>query len=568
MTTATSSSIANVGLRLSETARQMPDAPGVVTVRPRRSSDRARQYDIHTFRELDDDTNRIATGLRKLGIPPQTRLALLVRPGYDFIALVFALFKAGMVPVLIDPGMGIGRVLGCLREVEPEGFVAIPAAHAIRTVLRRRFPRARWNVTVGRRWFWGGPTLDEVRRAGAGPVELAETHANDPAAIIFTSGSTGSAKGVLYRHGNFCQQVDELRAMYGFEPGGVDVGGFPHFALFNCGLGVTTIVPDMDFSRPARVDPRNIVEAVNDWKATQAFGSPAMWNVVGRYCEKEQIRMRTLRRVFSAGAPVPPHVLRRMKEAIDPEGDVYTPYGATEALPVASIAASEVLAETAERSADGAGTCVGRRFPGIRWKVIRIVDGPIAEMGDIEELPPGEIGELMVTGGVVTREYVTQTHANALHKVRDGNEVWHRMGDVGYLDERDRFWFCGRKSQRLETARGPMFTVCCEAIANRHTDVFRSALVGVGPTGKQRPVMIVEPWPERRPQSSAERQRLLGEVRELCQSHRLTAGISDFFLNDRLPVDVRHNAKINREVLGVWAAQRARETASGMATES
>jgi acyl-coenzyme A synthetase/AMP-(fatty) acid ligase len=142
------------------------------------------------------------------------------------------------------------------------------------------------------------------------------------------------------------------------------------------------------------------------------------------------------------------------------------------------------------------------------------------------------------------------------------------MGDVGYLDERDRFWFCGRKSQRLETARGPMFTVCCEAIANRHADVFRSALVGVGPTGKQRPVMIVEPWPERRPQSSAERQRLLGEVRELCQSHRLTAGISDFFLNDRLPVDVRHNAKINREVLGVWAAQRARETASGMATES
>jgi len=472
------------------------------------------------------------------------------------------------VPVLIDPGMGIRRMLDCLRDVDPEGFVAIPAAHAIRSVLRRRFPRARWNVTVGRRWFWGGPTLADVRRAGAGAFEPPETHADDPAAVIFTSGSTGSAKGVLYRHGNFCRQVDELRAMYGFEPGGIDVGGFPLFALFNSALGVTSVVPDMDFSRPARVDPRNIVQAVTDWKATQAFGSPAMWNVVGQYCEKEQIRLPTLRRVFSAGAPVPPHVLRRMKEAIHPEGEVYTPYGATEALPVASISASEVLSETAERSADGAGTCVGRRFPGIRWKVIRINDGPITEMGDIEELPHGEIGELMVTGGVVTREYVTQTHANSLHKVRAGREVWHRLGDVGYLDERDRFWFCGRKSQRIETPHGPMFTDCCEAIANRHVDVFRSALVGVGPAGNQRPVMIIEPWPERLPRTRDDRQRLLREVRELCQSHRLTAGISDFWRHDSLPVDVRHNAKINRELLSGWAAAKLGKTASGSATES
>src|SRR5439155_11125737 len=165
-----------------------------------------------------------------------------------------------------------------------------------------------------------------------------------------------------------------------------------------------------------RVDPQKIIEAVNDWKVTQAFGSPALWNVVGRYCEQNKIVLPTLKRVLSAGAPVPVHVLRRMKAAIPADGEVHTPYGATEALPVASISASEVLAETAAKSASGAGTCVGRHLPGIEWKVIRITDEPIATINEAEELLHGEIGELIVRGPVVTTEYVTRTEANALHK--------------------------------------------------------------------------------------------------------------------------------------------------------
>src|SRR5207253_4377014 len=185
-------------------------------------------------------------------------------------------------------------------------------------------------------------------------------------------------------------------------------------------MSVTTVIPDMDPTRPARVDPPKIIEAVNDWNVTQAFGSPALWNVVGRHCEDNKIILPTLKRVLSAGAPVPAHVLKRMKAAIAEDGDVHTPYGATEALPVASISATEVLSETAAKSAAGAGTCVGRRFPGLEWKIIRITDEPIATLADAEELPPGEIGELIVRGSVVTTEYVTRTQANALHKIRDG----------------------------------------------------------------------------------------------------------------------------------------------------
>jgi acyl-CoA synthetase (AMP-forming)/AMP-acid ligase II len=399
----------------------------------------------------------------------------------------------------------------------------------------------------------------------------AATRADDPAAIIFTTGSTGPPKGVLYRHGNFNRQADEIRDFYGIQPGEIDLPGFPLFALFNCAMGVSTVIPDMDPTRPARVDPRNIIDAVRDWNVTQAFGSPALWNVVGRYCEQHQIVLPTLKRVLSAGAPVPVHVLKRMKAAIPADGDVHTPYGATEALPVASIAASEVLTDTASKSAMGAGTCVGRRFPGIEWRVIRITDEPIATIDAAKVLPPGEVGELIVRGPVVTTEYVTRTDANPLHKIYDGDGFWHRMGDVGYLEspphpqplshegrgeKGDRFWFCGRKSHRVITRGGTLFTIPCEAIFNQHPRVYRSALVGVGRPPNQQPVIIVEPWPEHRPRSPADESELISELRELAAQHPHTAGIADFLVRESLPVDIRHNAKIFREQLAEWAVHR------------
>lgn len=554
---AVTNELVNVGFRLSATARQIPDAVGVVQPLGRDATGK-RVYRHLSFAELDHDTDAIAAGLQEIGIRPGMRIALMVRPGIDFIALVFAMFKAGVVTILIDPGMGRKNLVKCLDEAEPEGFVAISLAQAIRKLLPHRFRNARYNVTVGRRWFWGGPTLDRLRAMPPEDFKPSRTTASDPAAIIFTTGSTGPPKGVLYRHGNFNMQVEQLREYYDIRPGEIDVPGFPLFALFNAAMGVTTVIPDMDFTRPADVDPRNIVEAIHDWNATQAFGSPALWNTVGRYCEDNDVTLSTLRRVLSAGAPVPPHVLRRMKDAIHPEGDVHTPYGATESLPVASIAASVVLTETAEQSVRGKGTCVGSRFTGIRWKVIKIDDGPLADMSQVEELSRGEIGELMVQGRVVTSEYVTRTDANAFHKVRDGDLFWHRMGDVGYLDDQDRFWFCGRKSHRVEGVQGTMFTIPCEAIVNQHAKVYRSALVGVGEPHRQLPVVIVETWPEHRPQSPQEEKQLLAELWELVKSNSLTNPVHDILLHPSLPVDIRHNAKIFREKLAVWAAERLR----------
>lgn len=540
---------------MSSMARAMPQA---VALAEPLDYDRQgkRRYRTFTFRQLDDDSTRIAAGLAAMGVEPGTRLALLVRPGVDFVSLVFALFKASAVTILIDPGMGRRNLVRCLSEAQPEGFVALPLVHAVRTLLRRKFPASRFHVTVGRRWFWGGKALTQLRSQPATGFEPVATAATDPAAIIFTTGSTGAPKGVLYTHATFSAQVDAIRDFYRIEPGGVDLACFPLFGLFNAAMGVTAVIPEMDPTRPADVEPKGILEAIRDFGATQSFGSPALWNRVGRYCEDRGEKLPTLRRVFSAGAPVPADVLRRMKQCIHPQGDVHTPYGATEALPVASSSASEVLSETVEQTRQGRGVCVGQKFPSVRWKVIRIVDGPIANLADAEELPAGEIGELIVAGPQVTRQYVTRLEANGLGKIADGPAIWHRMGDVGYLDDRDRFWFCGRMAHRVTTPDGPMFTIPCEAIFNQHPAVYRTALVGVGPRGQQRPVIVIEPHKDRFPRTAQARENLLAELHALARGNPLTARIDTFLLHPALPVDIRHNAKIFREKLAVWGAKQ------------
>jgi len=552
----------NVARRLAEFAESRPHAVAVAAAKPNARRGEPR-YDTITFAKLAAESDRIARGLHAWGIDPGMRLALLVKPGVEFVTLVFALLKTGAVQILIDPGMGRKNLIRCLADARPDGFVAIPVVQGIRRVLKYRFPAAKWNVTVGgKRWFWDGLTLDDVRRVGDREADLEALEprtADDPAAVIFTTGSTGPPKGVAYSHGNFDRQVTEIRDRYGIAPGEVNLACFPLFGLFNAAMGVTTIVPDMDASRPAQVDPGNIVRAVEDWSATQSFASPAVWDKVGAYCRARRIKLPTLREAYSAGAPVPPFVLERMLGCLADGARMHTPYGATEALPVATIEAREVLDETQHAWAAGRGTCVGTRFPGIEWKVVRIVDGPICTIDRAHELPTGEIGELIVRGPVVTARYVTRVEANATAKIHDGAGYWHRMGDAGYLDDQRRFWFCGRVGHRVQTERGTLHTDPVEGIFNQHAAVARSALVGVGPTGKQRPVVVVEP----RPGTPTSHEVLFAELRELAKRHDVTHDIDTFLVHASFPVDIRHNSKIFREQLAVLATKKLKTAKAG-----
>ena len=532
----------NIAASLAYWAKETPSQSAIIEMRNKTQV---------TFKQLDKETGLIASGLLQSGMKKGDRVLLMVPYGTQFVTLAFALFKAGAVPVLIDPGMGKKNVLHCIKQSEPRGMIAIPLAHAIKTLIPSAFKSIQLSVTVGRKWFWSGPTLDQVKRNGQTDYQMGETLEDESAAVLFTSGSTGPAKGVLYTHGMFNQQTRVLREHFGILPGKKDLPTFPLFGLFNTGMGVTSIIPNMDPACPAKVNPENIIRPIQAHKITSSFGSPALWDKVSRYCKKNLVKLPSLRLILIAGAPVSGILLKRFETILDPSCKVLTPYGATEALPITSIERQEIINDTWAQSEKGKGTCIGRPVPEAEVKIIHILDKPILKWEDDLEIPKGQTGEIIVKAPWVTKTYLNCEDITHLAKIPDGETFWHRMGDLGKLDEQNRLWFCGRKNHRVLTHAETLFTIPCEALFNKHPDVRRSALVGIGSGSYHEPVIIIEP--EDKGRLNKDREIFIRELREIAATSPQTRIIKKILFHPDFPVDVRHNAKIFREKLTIWA---------------
>jgi acyl-CoA synthetase (AMP-forming)/AMP-acid ligase II len=552
--------IVNIAAHLPAQARAHPHTLAVVQPRGRRSDGRL-TYRHYTFRELNDESDRLARGLERSRVGRGVRTVLMVPPSLDFYTLTFALFKVGAVVVLIDPGMGMRNLGVCLKEAEPHAFIGVTKAHLARLLYGWGGGSVRRVVTVGPRLFWGGVTLPQLRRLGAeGPPPLTAPTPNETAAILFTSGSTGVAKGVVYTHEIFNAQVDLLQRTYHIEPGELDLATFPLFGLFGPALGMGAVVPPMDPTRPAHVDPQTILDAVRQFGVTNLFGSPALIRRVGRFGAERGVQLPSLRRVLSAGAPVSARALEAFA-AMLPEGvEVHTPYGATEALPAATIGSKEILKDTSRATAEGAGACVGRPVEGVQVRIMKIRDDAVSTWSDELAAAPGEIGEIVVQGPIVTRSYFNRDAATRQAKIDDpaSGGFYHRMGDLGYLDSYGRLWFCGRKSQRVETSAETLFTIPCEGVFNAHPAVARTALVGVERGGGVEPVLCVEVERPARIDGESLRRELLA----LGALRSVTKNIKTILFHPSFPVDVRHNAKIHREKLAAWAARRLGGTAA------
>jgi acyl-CoA synthetase (AMP-forming)/AMP-acid ligase II len=544
----------NIAASLPRLARERPDQVAM------RCPGRGGRYDVSlTYAQLDARSNAIAAGLARHGIVRGTRTVLMVRPTPEFFLLMFALFKAGAVPVLVDPGIDKRALKQCLDEAKPEAFIGIPLAHIARTLLGWA-RSARVRITTGTRAWLADATLAQVEQAGAqaGP-ELADTQPDEVAAILFTSGSTGVPKGVVYRHRHFVAQIAMLRDAFGIAAGGVDLPTFPPFALFDPALGLTSIIPDMDPTRPARANPRKLIAAIERFGVDQLFGSPALMRVLAEH----GAALPTLKRVTSAGAPVPAEVVAKLRELLPDDAQFWTPYGATECLPVAVIEGGE-LVTLRERTEQGAGTCVGRAVPPNEVRLIQVNDAAIVAWSDELMVKGGLVGEITVAGPSATDTYFNRDAMTRLAKIReilpDGSErIVHRMGDLGYFDREGRLWFCGRKSQRVVTVRETLCTEQVEPVFNIHPDVRRTALIGLGERGAQRPVLCVE---LRKRVSRSEQPRIVDELRHMGEGFVHTAKVETFLFHPEFPVDIRHNAKIGREKLAVWAAKQLRSSPS------
>lgn len=494
------------------------------------------RYLTLSYGELNLEVEAWMARFSDRGVRRGDRVLVMVRQGLPLIASAFALFQLGAVPIIIDPGMGRKNFLSCVASAQPRVLLGIPTAQILSRVFRPAFRSVEVRI-----WVSGSTTA--CAPANTLPIpDAADTRPSELAAILFTSGSTGAPKGVCYEHGMFDAQVRMIREAYTIEPGEVDLPLLPIFALFAPALGLTSVIPHFDPSRPGSLDPAHIVAAIRQENVTMSFGSPTLWRKIVDHCLARRVTLPSLRRVLCAGAPVPASLWDDASKVI-PNGRLHSPYGATEMLPVASVSSRDF------ESRLGYGTLVGRPLPGNCVRIIRPVAGPITSIGSLVDAAPEEIGEIIATGPTTTKSYDARPEATAAAKILDGTLVWHRLGDAGRIDADGRLWFCGRLAERVETANGVMDTEPCEQFFRDVVGVRRCALIGLGNPGRQEPALVVEPT---HPELAG--RELAAALREVARSNRLVTPIRKFFFHPSFPVDVRHNAKIHRLTLTRWAA--------------
>lgn len=541
----------NIADKLTENAKRYPSKKAVMFPKKNKGKN-SYNYDYLTFRQLENLTNYYVKKLIDDGFTRGKKTLLFVRPSLDFSALTFALFKIGIVPILIDPGMGRKNLLKAISESSPDALIAEPEVHFIRLFCKSTFKTVKHFITTGG-FCWGKMnSLKKIKKDFDinQDIELESENIspNETAAILFTSGGTGIPKGVVYTHKIFSEQTRILQELFSLNENDVDIPGFPLFSLFTIAMGMTSAIPDMDPSRPSKANPESLVKNINDTNGTFVAGSPSIWINVANYCIKNDIQLPSVKSLVMFGAPVSNELHEKFLKIL-PNGTTYTPYGATESLPVACISGKDVLSNTSELTKHGKGTCVGHPVPHTNVKIIKVSDSPIDNFNNIEELPPYQVGEIIVSGDVVTKQYYNMENETKKAKIYEAIEsdqktVWHRIGDMGYLDAEGRLWFCGRKTHRIESYYGTLYSVQCESIFNQHPEVKRSALIEVKYKGLKNAAIVIENK-GKKPKGIL-KTKFETELSMLSSKYDHTKKIKHIFYHDNFPVDVRHNIKIDR----------------------
>jgi acyl-CoA synthetase (AMP-forming)/AMP-acid ligase II len=530
------------------------------------------RYRRHTYRELSERAESLAVGLREIGVAEGTLCSFMVPPGIDAMVLGLGLWRVGAVVVGIEPhSHGLRNVARSLAKVGPEVFFGTARAHAARLAFGWGRGTVRTDVMVGRvglgrsrmptmRWLERHPVPAEPARGAISPA--------DPAVIAFTTGSTGAPKPTVLRQRNLAAMMSMVLGHWGYTDGRevVDMLTFPMFWIIGLAAGGTVVVPPMDFTLkgPGDADPAPLVRVIQECGVRSMFASPALLTNIAAHARDAGTTLPTIERIVAGGAEVPGPLFGQVKAVLGPSGEMYSAYGATEALPSTEIAGAEVVGDAGAGAGPahaglwaaterGAGVCVGRPLPGVEVRIVAIDDGPIPTWADAAELGPGEIGEVVVRSPHISEEYYRQPRADEENKIAatDGGGQWHRIGDTGYLDAEGRLWLGGRRSHRVVTDRGVAYPLCCEPVYNAHPSVRRSALVGLDSAGGRRQAVV---YVELRP--GVDPATATPELERIAAQTEATALVERIVIVDHLPVDRRHNAKIDRPRLAKELASR------------
>lgn len=486
-----------------------------------------------SWRLLDRRVNEFAAGMRAAGIKTGDRIALMIPPGPELIALIYAAWSTGACVVLADSGLGIRGIARALKGAHPDHVFAIPKAWPIIRTLQIPGLKVYSNQ------------LSKFRVKGA--VSQGSAFASElEGAVVFTSGSTGPAKGVLYSRGRIAETVAILRDHYQLSDSDVIVAAFAPWAVFGPALGVGSVLPAMDLSKPSSLGFAQLSAAIRHARGTLLWASPAaLRNVLrtapldsspsGNPCVSVDADS-SIRLILSAGAPVPKSMLAEVSQLF-PSAELRTPYGMTEALPLTDISLDQILS-----SSDDSGVPVGQPLAGVALRIAPW-DSP-----DALTATPQVMGEIVVSAGHMRDSY---DHLEFTQRRAAQNPGWHRTGDVGHLDENGQLWVEGRLAHVITTSDGPITPVPVEARIEQLDGIEQAACVGVGPVGRQVVVVVVVlAGTSDNPKDSKEL--------EIADAVRAAVGVpvSAVLISRKLPTDIRHNAKINREQIARWAAKK------------
>ncbi len=540
---------------LADAAQRAPERVAVAAPVPD-ADPPASAHTCLTFGELHAGAGHVAAGLASLGVGRGDRVVLMVPVSVDLYRVVAALFRLGAVPVLMDPWMGVGKMAACVRHTEARAFIGVPLAHALLS-WRPGLGSLTRVMVGGPRWLPGPRVEEMLRAAGPGPATV-DLGADDPALITFTGGSTGRPKGVFRSHGVLDAQHRGTMGCMGVSEGSVHMQTFPNMVMSNIAAGATSVIPCYRQGHPAEADPAALARQARRFGVTGICGPPALLVRLADHCIARNAPLTRVRRIVVGGSAVGFDVVRRLERATRP-GAAVVLYGSSEAEPLATLRGGPAFRRARRVLREGGGLCVGRPPAGLGLEIIAVParSGPIhADEAGLRamQLPPGEVGELLVRGSHVSAGYYRNPSADEAIKIRTGpDRTWHRLGDLGYVDAAGRIFLVGRVNDAVRLGgAAAVHPLAVEPVVDALPFVARSGIAGIDGDGG--PGLVIAYEPRSGGRRRGERARREQRVRAACG--RVGVHPDRVLELARIPVDARHNGKVDHARLAVLCRRR------------
>jgi olefin beta-lactone synthetase len=424
----TATSITNIAQLLINNAKRFGEKPAII-----------HKNKSISYQALANDVQAMVGYFTEQGLKAGDKFLIFVPMSIDLYKVLLAVFHLGGTAVFLDAWSTQNRLEQALSIVPCQAFVGIPKAHLLRVTSKA--------IAHIPHHFMMGISAFKPKQQKLIPPYQAGTEA-DAALITFTTGSTGLPKAAKRTHQFLLEQHAILSHHLKPTVDDVDLSTLPIFVLHNLAVGMTSVIPDFDPRHPEAINPKTMLNTINQHRITSTVGSPIFYDKLADYCLAHAVKPKTLERIFLGGAPVFPRLAQKLIQAF-PETVIEIVYGSTEAEPISSI-----LAEGLLKSATSKGLLVGTPSEAIALRIVQPTEGAIPacsirEAFDHLCLPVGAVGEICVAGKHVLTHYFNSEVAQKLNKIEVTGTIWHRTGDAGYLDAQGQLFLMGRLKQKL-----------------------------------------------------------------------------------------------------------------------